>query len=213
MMNTTVLVKVGQIPGAVNEYALEVGSTVAQALELATLTEAGFEIRMDGVVVTPATVIPTEAKMILLVKQIKGNCETVLVKIGQIPGAVNEFAVEEGTSISEALVLAGLNPSGFEVRMDGTVVQGDDLIEEDTKMILLVKQIKGNSPMVKIGQIPGAVNEYALETGTTIAQALELANLSATGFEVRMDGVVVESTVVIPEDAKMVLLVKQIKGN
>lgn len=217
MMNTTttttVLVKVGQIPGAINEYALEVGTTVAQALILANLSATGFDIRLDGASVSVDTVIPVDAKIIVLAKQIKGN--SPVVKIGQIPGAINEYALEVGTTVAQALELAGLVATGYDIRLDGASVSVDMVIPEDAKIIVLAKQIKGNSDTVvlKVGIIPGAINEFAVEEGTTVGEVLTLANLSATGYDVRLDGDSVTVDDLIECDSKIIILAKQIKGN
>lgn len=210
---TTVLVKVGVIPGAINEYVLEVGSTVAQALELANLSASGYDVRMDSVTVSVDTVIPADAKMIILAKQIKGN--SPLVKVGIIPGAINEYALESGTTVAQALELAGLSATGYDVRMDSVTVSLDTVIPEDAKMLILAKQIKGNSASVvlKVGIIPGAINEFAVEEGTTVGEVLALANLSASGYDVRLDSVTVSVDDFIEEDSKMLILAKQIKGN
>ena len=144
MMNTQLVVKVGVIPGAVNEFVLESGSTVAQALELANLSATGYDVRLDGEIVSVDTVIPDTARLIILAKQIKGNASTVVLKVGVIPGAVNEFAVEEGSTIQEVLTLANLSSDGYDVRLDGELVDLDDVVEEDSQLIILAKQIKGN---------------------------------------------------------------------
>lgn len=217
MENTTILVKVGQIPGAINEYALEVGTTVGKALELANLSATGFDVRLDGTSVTDMnTVIPVDAKIIVLAKMIKGNAEPLVVKIGQIPGAINEYALESGATVAQALELAGLSATGFDVRLDGTsVTDMATVIPSGTKIIVLAKMIKGNSDTVvlKVGVIPGAINEFVVEEGSTVGEVLALANLSATGFDVRLDGDTVTVDDLIECDSKIIILAKQIKGN
>jgi putative ubiquitin-RnfH superfamily antitoxin RatB of RatAB toxin-antitoxin module len=215
MTNTTILVKVGQIPGAINEYALEVGTTVAQALELAGLSATGYDVRLDGTSVSVDTVIPVDAKIIVLAKMIKGNADAIMVKVGQIPGAINEYALEVGTTVAKALELAGLSATGYDVRLDGTSVSVDAVIPVDAKIIVLAKMIKGNSDTVvlKVGVIPGAINEFAVEEGSTVGEVLALANLSATGYDVRLDGETVTVDDLIECDSKIIILAKQIKGN
>ena len=141
MNNTT---KIGTVPGAIREFLLEDNTTVGQALEMAGLTATGFDIRVDGVAATVDTVVVEGTKLIVLAKQIKGNSDEVVLKVGVVPGAINEFAVEEGTSVAEVLELAGLSAAGYDIRLDGAVVTGDDLIEEDSQLLVLAKQIKGN---------------------------------------------------------------------
>jgi hypothetical protein len=61
--------------------------------------------------------------------------------------------------------------------------------------------------------MPGKIEEYALEGSTTIAQALEQAGLSATGFEVKVDSVRVTDFNQPIGNANLILLAKQVKGN
>lgn len=140
----TNITKIGIVPGAINDYLLEDGTTIAQALTLANLTAEGYDVRMDGVPVTGATVIPNGTLLIVLAKQIKGNSEQVILKVGIVPGAINEFVVEEGTTVGEVLTLAQLERAGYDVRLDGKIVEDADFIEEDSKLLVLAKQIKGN---------------------------------------------------------------------
>lgn len=213
MMNTTLTVKVGVIPGAINEYVLEAGSTVGQALELANLTATGYDVRLDGNTVSVDTTIPSDAKLIILAKQIKGNAP--IVKVGVIPGAINEYALESGTTVSQALTLANLPTSGYDYRIDGELVSVDTVIPDGAKILVGAKQIKGNSNTVvlKVGVIPGAINEFAVEEGTTIQEVLTLANLTATGYDVRLDGEIAQLDDLVEQDSKLIILAKQIKGN
>ena len=82
----------------------------------------------------------------------------------------------------------------------------------DGANIFLVKQIKGNQCVVTVGKVPGTLSELAVESGTTIEAVLELADLDAEGFEIKMNGSTVsEDTAVV--DGANIFLVKQIKGN
>lgn len=136
-------VKVGQMPGRLEEYSFEDNTSIAQAIEVAGLNASGFEVRVGGTVITDLNTVVTNGSTILLVKQIKGNAP-ITVKVGQMPGRLNEFVVEANTSVAEVLNMAGLNPSGFEIRIAGAVVNADALVTTDGATILLVKQIKGN---------------------------------------------------------------------
>ena len=70
------LVRVGMMPGRISEYAVTVGMTVAEVLELAGFSEfAGYDVKVDGVKVDPEDVeIDEGTSLILLAKQVKGNC-------------------------------------------------------------------------------------------------------------------------------------------
>lgn len=141
MNNTT---KIGTVPGAIKEFLLEDNTTVGQALEMAGLTATGYDIRVDGVAATVDTIVVEGTQLIVLAKQIKGNSDEVILKVGVVPGAINEFAVEEGATVAEVLELAGLSAAGYDIRLDGEVVTVTDLIEEDSQLLVLAKQIKGN---------------------------------------------------------------------
>jgi len=138
------------------------------------------------------------------------------IRVGMMPGRINEFAVEVGTSLSEVLTLAGLDASGYDVKVDGEKVDASTAsVGETTSLVLLVKQIKGNAEKtVRVGMMPGRINEFAVETGTKIADVLAMASLDASGYDVKVDGEKVDpSTALITDGTSLVLLVKQIKGN
>lgn len=139
------------------------------------------------------------------------------VKVGVMPGRLEEFAVENGITIRELLEIADINHSGYDVKVDGVKVTDLDgtTVSDSTRLVLLVKQVKGNSGgQVKIGVMPGRLNEFALEIGITVAEALQLAELDPTGYDVKVDGVKVDpNTATITESTNLILLVKQVKGN
>ena len=141
MMN----IKVGMLPGRIQEFALEDGITVSQALEIAELNSEGYEIRVDSNVVNNDYVLSSSDKVVLLVKKIKGNSDSsVTIKVGMLPGKIEEYVLENGVSVANALEMAGLNPDGYEIRVDSNVKALDYVLSSSDKVVLLVKKIKGN---------------------------------------------------------------------
>lgn len=138
------------------------------------------------------------------------------VRVGIMPGQINTFAVEEGTSIASLLEIAGLNASGYEVKVDGTKVTdfNNTNVDASTNLVLLAKQVKGNADSeVRVGMMPGQINSYFVDTEQSIASVLELAGLDANGYEVKVDGTKVTDFDEPIGNANLVLLAKQVKGN
>lgn len=212
MTNTTIkTVRVGQMPGKINEFAVEVGTSIGALLDLAELNAEGFEIKVDGQVATTDSVVSNSTNLVLLAKQVKGNSGTV--RIGQMPGRIEEYALDAGSTFADALSVAGLSSEGFEVKADGAKV--NDLNSEvgSTSLILLAKQVKGNSGTVRVGQMPGKIEEYAVDPSSSVADVLSLAGLSADGFEVKADGTKVTDLNAPIGTTSLLLLAKQVKGN
>lgn len=67
-----------------------------------------------------------------------------VIKVGQMPGRINEFGVDDNSTFAEVIALAGLNAEGYEVKADGRTIK--DLNEKvgSTNLVLLAKQVKGN---------------------------------------------------------------------
>lgn len=214
-MTTFKTVKVGTMPGRINEFSVQEGASIASVLELAELSATGFEVKVDSISVTDlnGTFVTSSTNLVLLAKQVKGNAGGV-VKIGVMPGRINEYALDGSTTIAQALEQAGLDPKGFEVKVDSVTATNFDAQIGDANLILLAKQVKGNAGgVVKIGVMPGRINEYALPGETTIAEALATADLDKSGFEVKVDSVTVTNFDAPIGDANLILLAKLVKGN
>lgn len=66
------------------------------------------------------------------------------IKVGVFPGKVEEFAVEDGTTVAEALEMAGISVGAEqEVKVDGTVTDYNETIPSNASMVLVTKRIKG----------------------------------------------------------------------
>ncbi len=68
-----ITVRIGRLPGRIEELALESGSVVADALEVSALDPEGYEVRVNGAP-TDLEAELTDGDTVLLVKKIKGNC-------------------------------------------------------------------------------------------------------------------------------------------
>jgi hypothetical protein len=69
---------------------------------------------------------------------------TVTIQVGTFPGRLESFAVESGTRVADVLAMAGLSVGAEQdIKMDGEVVTLNDVVNEDTSLILLSKRIKG----------------------------------------------------------------------
>jgi len=68
--------------------------------------------------------------------------------------------------------------------------------------------------IIRVGMMPGRIEEYAVEVGTSIEDVLAMANLSADGYDVKVDNVKVDNlSSPITESTNLILLAKQVKGN
>ena len=136
----------------------------------------------------------------------------MIVKIGKMPGRIEEIALEDGTTVQQALEIVGLDSEGYEIRVNGTASTTSAELS-DGNVVLLTKMIKGNANMiVKIGKMPGRIEEIALEDGTTVQQALEIVGLDSEGYEIRVNGTASTTSAEL-SDGNVVLLTKMIKGN
>lgn len=135
----------------------------------------------------------------------------IVVKAGKLPGVLTDVALGGNATVADALSQAGLDATGFEVRVNGESASGDRRLS-DGDTVLLTRQIKGNQVLVKVGKLPGVLSDIALNDGATVETALSTANLDATGFEVRVNGESATGSTRIA-DGDTVLLTRQIKGN
>lgn len=143
-MTTAKTVRVGQMPGKINEYAVSVGQTVASVLALAGLNASGKQINIDGRTGSASETITAGTNLILLTEQVKGNSDAKTVRVGQMPGKINEYAVRVGDTVASVLTLAGLSASGKQINIDGRVGKASETITAGTNLILLTEQVKGN---------------------------------------------------------------------
>ena len=68
------------------------------------------------------------------------------------------------------------------------------------------------SIMVKLTQVPGATQEFGLDSGSTVAQLLELAGKDGANYAIRVNGATASTSTVL-SDGATVLLSKNAVGN
>lgn len=136
------IVKVGTVPGRIQEVAVEVNMTVKEVVELAGLTTSGYDVKVNGRTVTDSSKITSTTETILLVQKVKGNAR--ILKVGTVPGRIQEVAVEDDTTVAQAIEMAGLNPSGYDVKVDGRVATLVSKLSSTASTVLLVQKVKGN---------------------------------------------------------------------
>jgi sulfur carrier protein ThiS len=141
-----------------------------------------------------------------------GGNKMSLVKVGVMPGRVNEFVVEDAATVSEILAIAEVSAEGYEVKIDGEKVTDLSTTAGTAGLILLTKQVKGNG-LVKVGVMPGRVNEFVVDDEATVHDILRTAEVSAEGYEVKIDGEKVTDFNQSAGTAGLILLTKQVKGN
>ena len=207
------IVKVGKMPGRINEVVVAEGTTVRELLSLAELDSTGYDIKVDGETASLDNVINESTNLVLLAKQVKGNAGGV-VKVGKMPGRIEEYVVTPGQTISDVLSMAGLDSTGYDIKVDGEIGTPDTKVTENTNLILLAKQVKGNAGgVVKVGKMPGRIEEYAVTPGQTISDVLSMAGLDSQGYEIKVDGEIGTLDSVVSESTNLILLAKLVKGN
>lgn len=215
-MADVITVKIGRVPGAITEVAINGGQprTVETVLELAGLESEGYEVRKNSVTVTDLSTAVNQGDVILLLTKIKGAADVITVKVGRVPGAITEVAINGGQprTVETALDLAGLDSEGYEIRKNSATVTDLTTAVGNGDVILLLTKIKGAMPAIKVGRVPGVIQELNVEAGTTVEAALSAAGLSSEGYEVRRNGESLTDLGVSTNEGDTILLLSKIKG-
>jgi len=67
----------------------------------------------------------------------------ITVRVGKLPGKIQEIALNGDRSVEDALKASEIDPAGFEVRVNGRPATTDTSLS-DGDTVLLVKKITGN---------------------------------------------------------------------
>lgn len=200
-------VKVGVMPGKLEEVVIESGTKVKEIFALANIDIAGYETRLDGVAVDADKPVFNGALLVAM-KKIKGNVDTI--KVGVMPGKLTEIVINDDTTADDAFQLADLKVAGYEIRLDGTVIDENDIVNGGN-LLVAMKKIKGNATL-KVGVMPGKLTEIAILDGTNAKDAFAFAEIDTSGYELRLDGVVIDEDTDVSRGSLLVAM-KKIKGN
>ena len=133
------------------------------------------------------------------------------IKVGVMPGRLQEVVVEEKTSARRIFEIAGVEISNHEVRLDGEKIDLDRAIESG-KLLVAMKMIKGNASTIKVGVMPGKLQEVVYEEGVTAKELLDMAGVEISNHEIRLDG----NKIGLDEEingGSLLVAMKMIKGN
>ena len=67
----------------------------------------------------------------------------IMVKLTQIPGATQEFGLNDGATVSDLLALAGKDASNYSIRVNGGSGTSSTVLS-DGSTVLLAKNAVGN---------------------------------------------------------------------
>lgn len=70
----------------------------------------------------------------------------------------------------------------------------------------------GTTYQVKVGKLPGTIKEMTVDVNSTVGDIISQADLSAEGFEIRLNGSPADAGTKVSE-GDTVLLVRKIQGN
>lgn len=137
-----------------------------------------------------------------------------VLRVGKMPGRITEVVVEVGTSIKEVLELAELDATGFEIKVDGNPATLDTKVTENTNLVILAQQVKGNyEKIVRVGKMPGRIQEILVQPGMKVREVLAMAELDPSGFEIKVDGQVSSLDATVTENTNLIILAQKVKGN
>jgi hypothetical protein len=72
-----------------------------------------------------------------------GRDDFITVRVGTVPGEIRDIALNGDRTVKTALDAAGLDPSGYNIRVNGADADLADEVQADDT-IILAKSIKGN---------------------------------------------------------------------
>lgn len=137
-------IKVGYMPGTLSEVAFEGTKTVEEVLAIGSIAnKTGYEAKIDGTPVSLDATVPASARVLVLTKKVKGNAD-LIIKVGYMPGTLKEMIFPSPQTVHAILKAAGLNPTGYEAKLDGAVVSLDAEITSG-RVLVLAKKVKGNA--------------------------------------------------------------------
>lgn len=133
------------------------------------------------------------------------------IKVGMMPGKLIEVVTNEGATAREIFETAGVELSNHEIRLDGEKIDLDRTIHNGN-LLVAMKMIKGNMKTIKVGLMPGKLQQIEVNENTTAREVFEKAGIELSNHEVRLDGEKIDLDTVI-YNGNLCVGLKMIKGN
>ena len=140
-------IKIGVMPGRMADYEIpQDGITVANALNLASLSHAGYDVRLNDSTIADMNTLAGNGDIIMLIKAVKGNygettsylmCDITIVSNNTKESA--SVGVESGTRVGAVIGMAFPNLDSEEVKeieVNGRKGNMYDTIYSKSKIVL-----------------------------------------------------------------------------
>jgi putative ubiquitin-RnfH superfamily antitoxin RatB of RatAB toxin-antitoxin module len=111
----------------------------------------------------------------------------MLVKVARLGTAVQELALTNGQTVSDALAAADLVVENEDIRINNTTASMTSVLK-DGDIVTLVPKVKGGQRIVKVARLGTAVQEVAVAETATVQDALDAAGIEVENEDVRIDG-------------------------
>lgn len=183
MMNNTLELRVGMMPGKLITIIVEKGITARECFKIAEIELSNHEIRLDGEKIDLDRTI-NEGRLLVAMRLIKGNMKTI--KVGLMPGKLQQIEVNENTTAREVFEKAGIELANHEIRLDGEKIDLDTNVYNGSLCVGL-KMIKGNSDVYVTDCTD---EEVEMLLGVALPREINKNNVSTCGenfLEVNVD--------------------------
>ena len=134
----------------------------------------------------------------------------ITVKVARLGTTVQEVALNDGASVQDALIAAGLTVDGEDIRVNSSNAGLNDEVE-DGDIITLVPKVKGGQIIVKVARLGSTVQEVAVENNASVEDALQAADVIVENEDIRLDGRSASLSDAIGESS-MITIVPKVKG-
>ena len=142
-MSDVIMVKVAKLGATAKDVALSPGKTVQDAINTAGIDSARLEVRHNGTRIEDLSATVRDGDTILLVPQVKGGSDVLMVKVANLGATAKDVALSPGKTVQDAINTAGIDSARLEVRHNGARIEDLSVPVRDGDTILLVPQVKG----------------------------------------------------------------------
>ena len=133
------------------------------------------------------------------------------IKVGVMPGKLQEVVVDGELTAKEIFELAEVDYEGHEIRLDGNRINIDEKVNNGN-LLVAMKMIKGNANIIKVGIMPGKLQEIEFTPGEIARHIFEKVEIDTNNMEIRLDGNKIDIDTRI-ENGNLLVAMKMIKGN